>query len=42
MPEHMFFQSLQVTEQHITHITVTWSFISMHDFMVIKIVLKDK
>jgi len=42
MPEHMFFQSLQVTEQHITHITVIRSFISMCDFMMLRIVSKGK
>jgi hypothetical protein len=37
MPVYMFFQSLLVTERHITHITVIRSLHSMHDFTNVQI-----
>jgi len=35
MPEHTFFQSPQVKERHITHITVIWSLLTTYDFMLL-------
>jgi hypothetical protein len=42
MPEHMFFHSFQLTEQHISHITMIQSLLSMHDFRTLPIVSKGK
>jgi len=42
MPGHMFLQSPQVTERHITHITPIWSLISMNDFMLLPISFNGK
>jgi hypothetical protein len=38
----MSFPSPQVTEQHITHITVIWLLVSMNDFMLLPIFLNGK
>jgi hypothetical protein len=42
MHEHMFFQGSQVKEQHITHITVIWSLLTMYDFMLLPVFLNGK